>query len=119
MTAVATKVEVSVEDFLAAHEKASFAAQKATGDWLAANGDRDMCGFAWVEIYGVRSNSKLGVAMQKVGFRKGYGKGAGLHLWNPARHGTQSITAKEEGAYAYAIVMKDLGLKCYTGSRLD
>jgi hypothetical protein len=82
-------------------------------------GERDACGFAWVNVYGVRSNSKLGKALQSFGFRKDYT--GSLQLWNPSGHGTQSISVKEAGAYAYAEVLKQkLGLeKVYAGSRMD
>jgi hypothetical protein len=53
-----------------------------------------------------------------VGFSKAYG--GGLQLWNPSGHPTQAITAKEEGAEAYAKVLSSkLGLKAYAGSRMD
>jgi hypothetical protein len=34
--------------------------------------DGGACGFAWVNVYQVRSNSKMGKALSEVGFRKGY-----------------------------------------------
>ena len=82
-------------------------------------GERDACGFAWVNVYGVRSNSKLGKALQSFGFRKDYT--GSLQLWNPSGHNTQSISVKEAGAYAYAEVLRTkLGLdKVYAGSRMD
>jgi len=93
-------------------------ARSATKAFLAKHGDRDACGFAWVTVYDVRSNSKLGKALATVGFRKAWDKG--LQLWNPSGHPTQAITAKEEGAEAYAKVLSSkLGLKAYAGSRMD
>jgi hypothetical protein len=82
-------------------------------------GERDACGFAWVNVWGVRSNSKLGKALQAAGFRKDYT--GSLQLWNPSGHCTQSISVKEAGADAYAQVLKEkLGLeKVYSGSRMD
>ena len=82
-------------------------------------GERDACGFAWVNVWGVRSNSKLGKALQAAGFRKDYT--GSLQLWNPSGHHTQSISVKEAGADAYADVLKQkLGLeKVYSGSRMD
>lgn len=107
-----TQVEVAVLE-------AQVAAAKACRDFLATHGDRDACGFAWVNVWGVRSNSKLGNALKKAGFRKDY-TGA-LNFWNPAKSGTQSISALEAGAEAFAQVLKaKLGLeKVYAGSRLD
>ena len=94
-------------------------ARSATKAFLQQHGDRDACGFAWVTVYDVRSNSKLGKALATFGFSKAYG--GGLQLWNPSGNPTQCITAKEEGARAYATVLKDkLGLeKVYAGSRMD
>jgi hypothetical protein len=82
-------------------------------------GDRGPCGFAWVNVWGVRSNSKLGNALKAQGFRKDY-TGA-LSLWNPGQAAAQSIDILEAGAYAYAEVLKaKLGLeKVYAGSRMD
>lgn len=104
-----------------AHVKAMDAAQKAAqafSDKYFNGGDGGACGFAWVNIYDVRSNSKLGKALAEVGFRKGYPNG--LQLWNRWWNG-QSVDAAEHGATAYAAVMKEeLGLdKIYSGSRLD
>ena len=105
----------------AAHAKALDAAQqaaKAFADRHMNGRDGGPCGFAWVDIYGVRSNSKLGKALAEVGFRKSYT--GSLQLWNKWWPG-QSIDAAEHGATAYAITMKqELGLEsCYAGSRLD
>ena len=99
-------------------DEAARAAQDATREFLNKHGDRDCCGFAWVTVYNVRSNSKLGKALAEVGFKKSYT--GGLQLWNPSGHSTQSITAKEQGAEAYAKVLSSkLGLKAYGGSRMD
>jgi virulence-associated protein VapD len=115
MTAVAFDV-VAVQD---ACNEAAQQARTATKAFLAKHGDRDACGFAYVDVYGVRSNSKLGKALQAAGFSKSY-KGS-LQLWNPSGHHTQCITAKEEGAEAYAKVLREkLGLeRCYAGSNMD
>ena len=104
-----------------AHVKAMDAAQKAAqafADKHMGGRDGGPCGFAWVNVYDVRSNSKLGKALAEVGFRKGYP--SGLQLWNRWWNG-QSVDAAEHGATAYATVMKEeLGLeKIYSGSRLD
>lgn len=99
--------------------EARAAAAKATREFLANNGDRDMCGFAWITVY-EKGNTKVGKALIAQGFRKGYGRGAGLELWNPSGNPTQSITAKEQGAEAATKVLSErLGVKAYAGSRLD
>ena len=79
--------------------------------------DGGPCGFAWVNVYKVRKNSKMGKALEAVGFRKSYD--GSFQLWNKWWPG-QSVDAAEHGAYAYAAVMKEeLGLDFYAGSRLD
>jgi hypothetical protein len=115
MTAVAFNVEAVQE----ACNEAALAAQTAAQVAYVQIGERDACGFAWVNVYGVRSNSKLGKALISFGFRKDYT--GSLQIWNPSGHGTQSISVKEAGAYAYAEVLKTkLGLdKVYAGSRMD
>ena len=103
-----------------AHVKAMDAAQKAAREFSEKyfNGsDGGACGFSWVNVYGVRSNSKLGKALAEVGFRKSYQ--GGLQLWNQWWRG-QSVDAGEQGATAYAKVLKEeLGVEAYSGSRLD
>ena len=99
--------------------EAAHAARTAAKEALQKYGDRDACGFAWVNVYGVRSNSKLGKALQAAGFRKDYT--GSLQLWNPSKAGVQSMNILEAGAYAYAEVLREkLGLeKVYAGSRMD
>jgi hypothetical protein len=112
-------VEFNAEKVQDACNEAGIQARTAAKDFLAKHGDRDCCGFAWVTVYDVRSNSKLGKALAGYGFRKAYG--GGLQLWNPSGLGVQSISVLEAGADAYAKVLKDkLGLeKVYAGSRMD
>ena len=81
-------------------------------------GERDACGFGWVEVYVDRTNSKQAQELIKAGFRKDY-KPKCLSMWDPAGVPTQSISVKEAGAYAYAEYLSSLGLKAYAGSRLD
>jgi hypothetical protein len=117
MQAIATVItEQVVQD---ATNEAAMAARTAAKELYSKYGDRGACGFAWVNIYGVRSNSKLGKWLQAAGFRKDY-TGA-LSLWNPSKAAVQSLDILEAGAYAYAEVIKaKLGLdKVYAGSRMD
>lgn len=81
-------------------------------------GERDACGFGWVEVYVDRTNSKQAKELIAAGFRKDY-KPRCLSMWDPAGIPTQSISVKEAGAYAYAEYLTQLGLKAYAGSRLD
>ena len=107
---------VSVRDAVAIAKQEAI---NASETFYAKHGDRDACGFAWVNIWGVRSNSKLGKALQEAGFRKSYD--GSLQLWNPSGAHTQSISILEAGAEAYArVITERLGLeKCYAGSRMD
>ena len=118
MTAIA--IVITPEAVQDACNEAAMAARTAAKQTLAAlGGDRGACGFAWVNVWGVRSNSKLGNALKAAGFRKDY-TGA-LSLWNPSKAAVQSLDVLEAGAYAYAEVLKEkLGLeKVYAGSRMD
>ena len=98
--------------------EAAIQARTAAKAHYDAHGDRDACGFAWVDVYGVRSNSRLGKTLQSYGFRKSYT--GGLQLWNPSGAGSQSISILEAGAEAYARVLTErLSIRAYAGSRLD
>ena len=81
-------------------------------------GERDACGFGWVEVYVDRTNSKQAKELIAAGFRKDY-KPKCLSMWDPAGVPTQSISVKEAGAYAYATYLQGLGLTAYGCSRLD
>jgi len=115
MELTAQQVEQIVDD---AMTSAAEAARRA----LAQYGDRDACGFAWVNIWDykgtkIRSNSKLGKALAAAGVRKDY-QGA-YCLWNPSKMGVQSMGILEAGAYAAAEVFKAAGFTAYAGSRMD
>ena len=108
------------------HAEATSAAKAAVArmldDWKAKTGGNEYgepmyCGFAWVDVK-VRSNSKLGKALQSVGFKKSWQSGY-LQLWDPAQHRGQSMDCKEVGAQAYADVFRNYGIEMYMGSRAD
>ena len=92
-------------------------AKQAAAEWLAKHGDRDCCGFGWVDVYHVRSNSKLGKLLISLGFKKSYS--GTLQYWDPSQSYTQSITAKEVAAEVLAAALTQLGLTAYAGSRMD
>ena len=81
-------------------------------------GERDACGFGWVEVYVDRTNSAQAKELIAAGFRKDY-KPKCLTMWDPAGVPTQSISVKEAGAEAYATYLQALGLRAYGCSRLD
>jgi len=116
MTALAyTEAEVA-EIVRRAETAAADAAHKYFQDKLGGR-DQFACGFAWVDIYGVRSNSKVGKALNKAGLRKSYTRS--LQMWNPSKYGCQNVDTLEEGARAAAAVFKSYGFEAYAGSRLD
>jgi hypothetical protein len=75
------------------------------------------CGFAWVDIFGIKGNTKLGRAMKAAGINKSY-NGA-YQIWNPSKYPTQNVDTLEAGARAAADVLKGYGFTAYAGSRLD
>lgn len=79
--------------------------------------DAYACGFAWVNIHGVKGNTKLGRAMKEAGIRQDYTKA--FQLWNPSGHNCQNVDTKEVGAEAAARVLQKYGFQAYAGSRLD
>jgi hypothetical protein len=93
-------------------------AEQAGQAMYAKVGERDACGFGWVDVFVDRTNSKQAKELIAAGFRKDY-KPKCLSMWDPAGLGTQSISVKEAGAEAYATYLRALGLKAYAGSRLD
>ena len=108
----------NAEAVQSACNEAAIQARTAAKAFFQKHGDHDACGFAWVDVLGVRSNSRLGKTLQSFGFRKSYT--GSLQLWNPSQAGSQSISILEAGAEAYAKVLTEkLGIKAYAGSRLD
>jgi hypothetical protein len=99
-----------------AHQAAEAAARKYFVEQLGGV-DRYACGFAWVDIYGVKGNTKLGKALTQAGVRKSYTKS--LQMWNPSKFGCQNVDTLEAGARAAADVFKRYGFEAYAGSRLD
>jgi len=79
--------------------------------------DQYACGFAGVEIYGIKGNTRLGKAFKAAGIEKNY-TGA-FSIWNPSGHNCQNVDTKEAGARAAAEVFQRYGFKAYSWSRLD
>ena len=79
--------------------------------------DQFACGFAWVNIYGVKGNTKLGRTLKQAGIRQDYSKA--FSIWNPSGLPVQNIDCKEVGAEAAAKVLQKYGFQAYAGSRLD
>jgi hypothetical protein len=79
--------------------------------------DQFACGFAWVDIYGVKGNTRLGKAFKAAGIRKSYT--GSYQIWNPSEMGVQNIDTLEAGAETAAAVFQKYGFQAYAGSRLD
>lgn len=110
----------SKEQIISAVEGARQEAVKAARAAYARIGERDACGFGWVDIYVERTNSKEAKALIEAGFRKSY-KAKCLTLWDPAGLPTQSISVKEAGAEAFADFFRNQfpEARIYAGSRMD
>lgn len=79
--------------------------------------DQYACGFAWVNIYGIKMNTKVGKAFKEAGLRKDYT--GSICMWNPSKYGCQNVDTLEVGARAAAKVFEKYGFRAYAGSRLD
>ena len=79
--------------------------------------DQFACGFAWVNIYKIKGNTKLGKMLKAAGVRQDYTKA--FQIWNPAGLGVQNVDTLEAGARAAADVFTRYGFEAYAGSRLD
>ena len=105
-----------------AKNAANIAAQSFLDDWNASTGGNQYgepmyCGFAWVNIYNIKGNTRLGRAMKAAGYTKDY-TGA-YQIYNPAGYGGQSMDVKEAGARAAAQVFTHYGFTAYAGGRAD
>ena len=107
----------TVEDLRTIRAAAQQHAEDAARAHLEQHGEHAYCGFAWVNIYGIKGNTKLGRNMKAAGFDKDY-TGA-YSIWNPSGLGTQCMYTKEQGADACARVFKAAGFTAYAGSRAD
>ena len=98
---------------------ASDAAHQAAQQYLDKNFDGQdggPCGFGWVEIYGVRSNSRTGKLLAMYGIRK---LDRYFYWHNPSAMPIQSIDAKYAAACAAARVLRAYGFRAEAADRLD
>ena len=109
--------DYTVADLILIKEAALQHARDAAEASVEANGELGYCGFAWINIYGIKGSTKLGRRMKQAGFEKDY-TGA-YSIWNPSGLGTQCMSTKEAGAYAAAKVFSAAGFTAYAGSRAD
>ena len=116
-TATVNINDYTVTDIVMIKEAALQHARDAAQQHLDTHGEHAYCGFAWINIYDVKGNTKLGKRMKAAGIEKDY-SGA-YKIWNPSGLGTQCMSTKEAGAEAAAKVFQAAGFKCYAGSRAD
>ena len=116
-TSTTTLNEYTVADLILIKEAALQHARDAGVAHIEQYGEQAYCGFAWVNIWDIKGNTKLGKRMKQAGFEKDY-TGA-YSIWNPSGLGTQCMSTKEAGASAAAKVFKAAGFKCSAGSRAD
>ena len=109
--------DYTVEDIQHIIALAKAEAYGAAQTHIDTYGEQMYCGFAWVNIWDIKGNTKLGKRMKAAGFEKDY-TGA-YSIWNPSGLGTQCMSTKEAGASAAAQVFKAAGFKCSAGSRAD
>ena len=105
------------ERIIAEAKQAAYAAADVYFHDALGGVDQYACGFAWVNIYGIKGNTKIGKRLALAGVRKDY-TGA-LQIWNPSSYPVQNVDTLEAGARAAAEVLKRYGFDAYAGSRLD
>lgn len=112
-----TATPEQIPQIVAEAQTAAYAAAQKFFQERLGGRDQYACGFAWVNIYGVKGNTRIGKALASQGIRKAYG--GGLQMWNPSKFGCQNVDTLEAGAEAAAQVFKKYGFEAYAGSRLD
>ncbi len=105
-------------DIQAIKNEAEVAANLAQATFLKQHGEMAYCGFAWVNVFVDRTNSKEAKELMSIGFKKDY-RPKCLNLWSPGAYRGQSMDVLEAGARAYADVLKKYGFRAYMGSRAD
>jgi hypothetical protein len=114
------KLNYTKEQVVAIVAEAKQAAREAADKYFQeklGGVDQYACGFAWVEIFGIKGNTKMGKVLKAAGITQNYTKA--FSIWNPSEHNCQNIDTKEAGAYAAAEVFTKYGFQAYAGSRLD
>ena len=120
LTPVELATRYSVEDLQVIVERAkaaAYAAAEQHENTYYPNGAWGACGFAWVSIYGVKGNTKIGRRLKCAGVDQAWDKS--FQIWNPSKYPTQNVDTLEAGAQAAARVLQGYGIDAYAGSRLD
>jgi hypothetical protein len=119
MTPAALAELYTVEDLKRIVEEACDAAYKAADVYEndVMQGGWGACGFAWMNIYGIKGNTRIGRKLKQAGVEQCWDKS--FQIWNPSGYPTQNVDTLEAGARAAAEVFKRYGFEAYAGSRLD
>lgn len=100
-----------VEEIVAeAKQAAREAAELYFRDVLKGH-DQWPCGFAWVDIYGVKGNTKLGKIFKAINLDQ--------LMWNPANMPVQNMDVLYAGARAAADVLRAHGFNAVARDRID
>jgi len=110
-------MQYSIQELKDLMELALTTAHAAATKRIQDYGEQFYCGFAWVDIRGIKGNTKLGRAMKAAGYEQDYTRA--FSIWNPSGLGTQCMSTKEAGARAAAKVFTDAGFTAYARSRAD
>ena len=105
------------ERIVAEAEQAAYRAADTYFHDVLGGVDQYACGFAWVDVYGIKGNTRIGKRLTAAGVRKSYS--GSFQLWNPSKYPVQNIDTLEAGARAAAQVFQRYGFRAYAGSRLD
>ena len=108
-------LDTAIDAGLKAHDAARPTPMTVTGVNQHYFVPEGACGFAWVKVYGIKGNTRIGKMLKARGFTKSYT--GGLQYWISTM--TQSVARKEAYAEAMACVLRSHGLEAYADSRLD
>jgi len=103
-----------------AFNSAKNAANKLASEFIEKYGAIEVgsCGFAWVNVYDLRGNTKVAKYLYSKGMGDSWTKGV-KQFWNPCQCPVQNVDIKEAGAEAFASVLCKYNFNAYAGSRLD
>jgi len=98
-------------------DKAFEKASKAGRKWMSKYGDRDACGFAWVNVKPGTSRIARRLKARDLGRTDSYY--GGVTVWMPGRAPVQAMGAHEAAARAFEKVLTEAGFTANMMSRMD
>ena len=111
-----------LETFKTAYYSAEACAMDATKQAITETvekyGEADIgpCGHAWVELPGIRKNSKIGQWLEQMGHKK---HGDRFTIWKPGGFNGQALHILEAGAKVFSETLQYHGFLATFSSRLD